>query len=192
MNQSGGQTAFATVERLIRIHNALFLLMVVVALGCVAVVNTTHIYPNRPDRIWLMNVAAVGLPVLAMIVTAALTNRFIQTHVERWGDVAASVDSVAPLFFRAKLTSMVLLTGTGLFGGVCLLFGHRATEAAIAAFPAVLMLVTRPSHGNVEQFVVFVEMARQERFGTPPQLSEVESAAPTITGLEAADDAETQ
>lgn len=167
MSDRPGGAAQSAADKLIRIHNVCLLAVVVGGLGCIMYVEATHFYSGRrPAFMWLLTIAAIGLPIVALAATAAATNALIKSFVRRIGDLDIDPEAVAPLFFRAKLVSMTTLTFAGLFADACLLFGHRNLEFVLAAIPILLMIITRPARGGVATFATLVDTIRQDMTGT--------------------------
>ena len=156
--------ATQTVEKLIRLHNVLFLLVVVNALASYPIVKITGIFNNPPAGMIWLNVGCIVLPIVSLIFTALATDRMIRALVRRRGDVETTADDSAACFKRSKMISIVLMTLCGLFAGTCVILGHRVREAILAVVPVLLMLLTRPSGMSLTNFVKLVEMERMEQF----------------------------
>ena len=152
------------VEKLIRLHNLLFLLVVVNALASYPIVKITGIFNNPPAGMIWLNVGCIVLPIVSLILTALATDRMIRALVRRRGDAEPTADDSAMCFKRSKIFSMVLMTLCGLFAGTCVIFGHRVREAILVVVPVLLMLLTRPSGMSLSNFVKLVEMERMVQF----------------------------
>ncbi len=170
MNDAEPGRAKQVIAKLIRVHNLLFLLIVVNGLASYPIVKISGIFNNPPAGMIWLNVACIALPIVSLILTALATNRMIRSHVRRRGEIESNADDSAACFQRAKILSMVLMTVSGLFAGTCVIFAHRVREAILVVVPVLLMLLTRPSNMSLDNFVTLVEMEREDQFGARPDL----------------------
>ena len=162
-----------TIHELIRVHNLLFLLVVINALASYPIVKITGIFKNPPAGMIWLNVACIVMPIVSLIVTALVTDRLIRAQVGRRGDVESTAADSVECYKRTKILSMVLMTLCGLFAGTCLIFAHRVREAILVGVPVLLMLLTRPSGVSLTNFVKLVEMERKVQF--PADASQTEA-----------------
>ncbi len=172
MNDAESGRAKQVIAKLVRVHNLLFLLIVVSGLASYLIVEASGIFDQPPAGMLWFNLACIALPVGSLIMTALVTDRMIAAHVRRCGDIAPCADESARCFQRSKIFSMALMTLSAMFAGTCLLFGHRVREVVLAVIPALLMLLTRPSDMSLANFVSLGQMERMAQFPSGASESE--------------------
>lgn len=144
--ESRADTPAQLVHRLVRINNLMVFLVVCTALICVALVQSSSFFrAQRPPWLPLLTWLRIGLPVVALILTAVFTQRALSVYLRGLAGRPVSVDSIAPAFYRCKQVSMGLLFAAALFAAVCLLFGHRVADILLVVMPLGLLLIARPS-----------------------------------------------
>ena len=166
MNDAERGLAQRTILKLVRVHNLLFLLIVVNALSSYLIVKATGIFKQPPAAMLWLNLVCIALPIGSLVVTAFATDRMIRGLVRRRGDVETRDDDAAECFQRGKVFAMILMTVSSLMAGTCLLFGHRVREVILVVVPTLLMFLTRPSNVSLLNFVRLIEIERDRQF--PP------------------------
>lgn len=158
------------VAPLIREHNLVLFLVVLVGLAAVATVKTTHLFSDgdRPGWIRYLTIARSVAPIAALIVTAVFTNRALQGAICGATRATLALDRVIAAYLRSKRFAAWLLGTCGMFASACLLVGHRNLDLALAILPLAMLLVGRPS---IASLVTFIELARTEA-EDPPQSTE--------------------
>ena len=172
MNDAESGRSKQVIAKLVRVHNLLFLLIVVNALASYPIVRITGIFRKPPAGMIWLNVACIALPIVSLILSALATDRMIRSHVRRRGDIESNADDSAACFQRAKIFSMALMTISGLFAGTCVIFAHRVREVILVVVPVLLMLLTRPSDMSLANFVSLGQMERMVQFPTGASESE--------------------
>lgn len=152
--QASDPVAIAVIERLLRIHNVLILLLVAGGMAVVLYVQTTHAYSgSRPAWTGWLTAARIALPILALVATFAWSNAMLSRLCRESHGVRPPMERVARSFFRAKFGSMIVMAVVVAFADYCLLFGHTAVDIALVLIPlAIFAMGMRPAHGNVEFF----------------------------------------
>src|SRR5262245_32530193 len=134
------------IGRLVRSSNLAIFVIVAAGLACVAYVKTTHFFSDRQEfRGWLIALR-VTLPIAALFVTGIATKQILSRFVQRVGGVDLTIADYLPAFSVCKTVSIVLLTIAGLFGSICLLFGHQTMDVLLAGLPILLLLISRPTY----------------------------------------------
>ena len=150
------------VARLIRHNNLAIFLIVVAGLAAVAIVETQHLFQQRPKWMWMVTVLRIGLPILALLLTAILTSRTIDKLLAELGPRPITPTLTMPAFYFSKLASIILLTATGLICSASLIFGHRAIDIALVLIPIVLLFITRVNEHGPTVFAAFAQSQREE------------------------------
>lgn len=151
------------VDRLVRRHNALLLLIIVFDLACALAASTLRPFDHLQSSPWMAGVIAGALPILALAATGVLTRLTIADCARRQAAGAAAGPALTAAFERSKNASMIALTIAGCLAGLCLLLVNRMWMLAVVALPLILMLLTRPGLNGLLTMAALVEAERGER-----------------------------
>lgn len=141
-----------TVERLIRLHNLLLLIIVVVGLAAIMYVNATHVFPNRPPFMRWLTALRIILPLAALLLSFLLSRAAIERISRTRTSALVPIDVAAQAFRRAKSVTLAIVASVALFADLCLVVGHQTLDLMLAVFPLVIFIIMRPAHGNIEFF----------------------------------------
>lgn len=147
MNPAKDDACTTAVERLVRAHNLAILAVFIAALGCVMVVQATHLFPSPPRWIWATRAVLVLLPLASLSATALYTRRLIAGL-----GAAPPIGALTAAFVRSKRFSLVSLMFCGLAAAGSLIVGHTVVDVALAGVSFALLLATRPSAAGLAMF----------------------------------------
>jgi len=147
------------VAPLVRRHNLAIFMIFLAGLSAIAVVSTTHIFPDLPGWIGYLTAVRVVLPIAALIATAIVTQSRMTSAARRARGAAIEIDDARGAFESSKNFATWSMAFCGLVAASSLLFGHRTLDIALALVPLLLMVLGRPS---VAAFVTFYDLLRAE------------------------------
>lgn len=152
----------ACVERLIRIHNLWILVVFIGAAACLALAQARgSLKLSDTVRLWL-NIGRIAAPLLALLVTALMTNSFVTKTLAAVGEREVTIDDVIGDFSRSRMIGMALLGVTGLLADLSLVISSRVIDALLALVALGLLVNFRPRLKALLSFAVTVESLHRD------------------------------